>query len=196
MNHYLLDLAIEDEALGLSYKKSSYDLPILKQLLSEINIQNNLNLRYLAQLDLLKIENINHIIIKYIYEFESSHIKAILLKQLFMGNDFEKIDIAIKLYNDFKQSKDYISEIDLPAPNHIISIYDNLFSNLNSKSDKEKIQILFTNPRDLYYLPLTVKLLSKIKSNIMRFPLPVTEPAPWKAHPASRALACSSSHGP
>ena len=32
MNNYILDLAIEDEALGFSYRKSSYDLQILKQL--------------------------------------------------------------------------------------------------------------------------------------------------------------------
>jgi len=164
MNNYLLDLAIEDEALGISYRKCSYDNEILKQLLSEINIQNNLKLKYLAQLDLLKIDNINHLIIKYIYEFKSSHIKAILLKQLFLGDDFEKVDIAVKLYNEFKESKEYISEINESAPNHIITIYDNLLSNLTSKTDKDKLQVIFTNPRDLYYLPLTIKSLSKSKN--------------------------------
>ena len=165
MNNYILDLAIEDEALGISYKKNPYDRELLKQLLSEINLQNNTNYRYLAQLDILIIENINHIIIKYIHEFKSSHIKAILLKQLFYGNDYEKIDIAIKLYNEFKESKDYISDISYPAPNHIITIYDNLLSNLSNKTDKEKISCIFDNPRDLYYLPLTVKQLTKIKNN-------------------------------
>ena len=80
MDNYILDLAIEDEALGISYIKNSYDKSILKQLLSEINQQNNTNYKYLAQLDILIIKNINHIIMKYIYEFKSSHIKAILLK--------------------------------------------------------------------------------------------------------------------
>ena len=41
MDNYILDLAIEDEALGISYIKNSYDKSILKQLLSEINQQNN-----------------------------------------------------------------------------------------------------------------------------------------------------------
>ena len=58
-DNYLLDLAIEDEAMGFSYYKSSYDKNIFKQLIEEVNIQNNINLKYLAQFDFLKIENIN-----------------------------------------------------------------------------------------------------------------------------------------
>lgn len=165
MDNYILDLAIEDEALGISYIKNSYDKSILKQLLSEINQQNNTNYKYLAQLDILIIKNINHIIMKYIYEFKSSHIKAILLKQLFYGDDYEKIDIAIKLYNEFKESNEYVSNINYSAPTHITIIYDNLLSNINNKMDKEKISFLISNPRDVYYLPLTVKALSKIKNN-------------------------------
>ena len=164
MNNYILDLAIEDEVLGISYRKNSYDKEILKQLLSEINLQNNTNYRYLAQLDILVIQNINHIIVKYINEFKSSHIKAILLKQLFYGDDYEKIDIAVQLYNEFKNSCDYAPDINYPAPSHIVTIYDNLFSNLSNKTDKEKIVSIFENPRDLYYLPLTVKVLSKMKN--------------------------------
>lgn len=168
MNNYLLDLAIEDEALGISYKKSTYDLQILKQLLAEINMQKNLNLKYLAQLDLLKIDNINHIIMKYLYDFKSSHIKAILLKQLFLGNDFEKVEIAIKLYNEFRNSIDYISEVNYSAPNHIVTIYDNLLSSLVTKADKEKIVTLFQSPRDMFYLPLTIKILSKSKNEVIK----------------------------
>ena len=36
-DNYLLDLAIEDEAMGFSYHKNSYDKNIFKQLISEVN---------------------------------------------------------------------------------------------------------------------------------------------------------------
>ena len=35
MNNYILDLAIDDEALGISYKKNPNDRELLKQLLSQ-----------------------------------------------------------------------------------------------------------------------------------------------------------------
>lgn len=164
-DNFLLDLAIEDEITGVSYFKNSYDKQLLKQLLFEINSQHGTNYRYLAQLDFIKMENINHIIIKYLDEFKSEHIKVILLKQLFLGNDFEKEDLTIKYYNKFKESKEYISEIGEPAPNKIITIYDNLFSNFSSKKDKIKLLDIIKNPRDAYYLPLTVKMLSLLKND-------------------------------
>jgi len=162
-NNFLLDLAIEDEITGVSYIKNNYDKQLLKQLFFEINSQNHSNFRYVAQLDLLKIENINHIIIKYIYEFNSEHIRVILLKQLFYGDDFQKEDIAIKCYDTFKNSKEYISDIGEPSPSIICIIYDNLFSNFSSKTEKMKLLHIIKNPRDAYYLPLTLKMMSQLK---------------------------------
>ena len=46
-DNYLLDLAIEDEAMGFSYYKNSYDKNIFKQLIIEVNNQNNTNIKYL-----------------------------------------------------------------------------------------------------------------------------------------------------
>lgn len=163
-DNFLLDLAIEDEVTGISYFKNSYDKQLLKQLFFEINNQNGTNYRYVAQLDFLKIDNINHIIMKYIDEFNSEHIRVILVKQLFLGDDFEKEDLAIKYYNKFKESKEYISEIGEPSPRKIVTIYDNLFSSFCSKKEKVKLLEIIKNPRDAYYLPLTMKMLTLLKT--------------------------------
>lgn len=167
-DNYILDLAIEDEIMGISYYKSSYDKPIIKQLMEDINIHKNTNYRYLAQLDILKIDDINDIIIKYIDEFQSSHIKVILLKQLVLGQYDKKEDLAINLYNDFKKSKYYISDIGESSCHHIYNIYDNILSNFNYKKDKIKLLCVIKNPRDAFYLPLTLKMMAQLKIDEMK----------------------------
>lgn len=65
------------------------------------------------------------------------------------------------MYYHFKQSVRYISPPDSPGPLHIMGAYDNAFLKLKSKKLVDELMILMHSLRDVFYLPLTTKMIAK-----------------------------------
>ena len=159
----VLQDSIEREKKGIDYIYSEQDKLILKKMLSEVNALLNTNLQYLAELDLLNIVGVGKIYINWIDKFSSETIKSILLYQIVLEKVKDSDLIAIRLYNSFKASNEYIAPKGMPSPAHIYVRYDNVFSTLKSKRIQDELLNLMKNPRDAFYLPFTLKMLAAKK---------------------------------
>lgn len=159
----ILQDSIEREKKGIDYIYSEQDKVILKEMLSEVNALLNTNLQYLAELALLNIMGAGKVYINWIDRFSSETIKSILLSQIVLENVKDSDLIAIRLYNAFKASNEYIAPKGMPSPAHIYVRYDNVFSKLKSKRIQDELLNLMKNPRDAFYLPLTLKMLASKK---------------------------------
>ena len=155
--------SIEREKKGIEYIYSMQDKILLKELLTEVNSCLNTNLQYLAELDLLNIVGAGKIYVKWIDKFSSETIKSILLCQIALDKVKDSDLLAIQLYNKFKASNEYIAPKGTPAPAHIYTRYDNVFSKLKSKRIQNELLNLMKNPRDAFYLPFTMKTLASKK---------------------------------
>lgn len=151
---------IEREKAGQDFVCPVEDRPTLLQMLNEINAKCNANINYLAELDALHVIGAGEIICNYIDKFTSESVKAYLIPQL----TFDKIKncdiIILQMYLHFRESKEYISEPEKPSPSHICSRYDNAFYKLKSKRIVTSLLGILHSPRDLFYLPLTAKMLA------------------------------------
>ena len=63
----------------------------------------------------------------------------------------------------FKSSDEYISAPNKPTPAHIYVRYDNAFNSLKPRKIKNELIKLAYNPRDAFYLPLTIRMLASWK---------------------------------
>ena len=71
--------------------------------------------------------------------------------------------LLLQLYKHFEASPAYISGVGKPAPAHIYARYDNAFRRLKSKAIKDELTELVSNPRNAFYLPLTIRMLASWK---------------------------------
>ena len=154
---------IEREKAGISYWCGEEDKKLLNSMLSEINEQFGLNLQYLAELDAFYVEGSGEIISHYIHRFMSESVKGYLLYQMVTDNIKDCDKLILELYMGFKSSSEYISAPNIPAPAHIYVRYDNAISRLKPKRLKNTLIQLAHNPRDVVYLPLSMKMLASWK---------------------------------
>ena len=156
----VLEDSIKNEKAGKDYYYSDSDKQILLEMTKEINAQLGTSIQYLAEIDAFDLKNSGNIMASYITKFSSESVKCFLIPQM-VKDRVENCDrIVLQSYLNFKESNEYISLPGLPAPAHIYVRYDNAFRTLKSKRIKNDLVKLMSSPRDAFYLPFTLKLLS------------------------------------
>lgn len=160
--------AIKQEAIGKLYNYGDEDKKLLEIMCSEIRSVTAVHLQHLAELDYLHIKGSGSTISKYIAIFRSETVRAVLMSQLVLERVNDCDLIALSLYKHFKQSNSYISKPGEPSSAHIYTRYDDAFRRLKPKRIKKELFDLINNPRDAFYLPYTVRLLSSWKIPSMK----------------------------
>ena len=155
--------SIEREKKGLSYICPKEDKKLLRKLLREINRYAGTHFHYLAELDAFRIQGAGSIVAEYITEFSSESVKGFLIPKMVSDKIKDCDKLVYQLYMQFKASDEYIAKPGEPAPAHIYVAYDNAFRRLKPKKLKKELVELAHNPRDSFYLPLTMRMLASWK---------------------------------
>ena len=164
IDRVLLD-NIESEEKFESFIYNIEDKKIVSLMLKEINETHNKQYCYLSELLFEKTMAMGDIVLKYIWKIKSVSTKGYLVPLILVDKKIENKDsIFLELYKEFKNSDEYISLPGCPAPAHIYVRYDNAFSSIPLKNVVDDIVLLLNNPRDAFYLPLTLQKLSKKKN--------------------------------
>ena len=86
-----------------------------------------------------------------------------MLHHLVNDHISEAAEIVLNLYLGFRNSNRFVSKSGAPAPPSITTNYDNAFWRLKPKRLKQQLFDIISDPRDAYYLPLTVGMLASWK---------------------------------
>lgn len=162
INSTLLKKNIEDELAYKDFVFCDSDKIIAQEMIQEINTLGY-NFKYIAEIEAYEIPGSGKIISKYINQFSSETTRAYLLYHLVADKIEKCAEYIFQLYLHFKSSDEYISQKNQPASAHIYVRYDNAFKILKPKRLKEELLRLVHNPRDAFYLPLTMRMLSSWK---------------------------------
>lgn len=155
---------IEQEKAGIDFTCSEKDRNTLRKMLEDINTFNHSNYQYLAEVVLLDMSHSRSIIADYITKFDSETVRAYLVPHIVSKSVKNCDKFILDLYLHFKKSDEYLPKIDDNSPAHIYARYDNAFKQLKSKKIENELSQLVDNPLDVFYLPLTVRMLSKWKN--------------------------------
>ena len=164
VNRKLLLDSIEKEKRGTEYCYGKNDKELLKLLFNDINNTLGTNISYLAEVDAFVIPNSGPIIARYIKKFESESVRGYLIPKIAHDKVEDCDTIILDSYLHFKRSNEYIPDQGKPAPAHIYVRYDNAFARIKPRTIKKELLQLARNPRDAFYLPLTVRMLSSWKT--------------------------------
>lgn len=159
-NNILLSYLIDQEKKGREYVTSDADKELLKDLMMKISLSTREDIQYLAQLDNLSIHGIGKIVEEYIESFESEFVKSCLLDFLVTDKTKDCDKLIYQLYLQFKETDSYLSPTGKSAPLGIIVRYDNAFKRLKPKKLKYELCSLAHYPRDVFYLPLTIRMIA------------------------------------
>ena len=163
---WTLEDLILSEKEGRRYSCSCEDRITLNCMFKEINIRLGTDIHYLAELDYYYYYGIGDILIKYIDLFVSEEVRAYLLPQLVVNKVENCANEIVRLYNHFKTSNVYSSnDEDVTIP--IYYRYDDSFKHLRSRKIKRQLLEFAYNPRDVFYLRDTIKMLSSWKIDEM-----------------------------
>ncbi len=155
--------SIENEKAGIEYCYSNDDREILHEMFREINEERGISIRYLAEVDAFNIHGTGEIMARYITKFSSDSVRSMLIPQLVSDKIKDCDKLLLRLYLNFKESDEYISLPGVPSPAHITVRYDNAFKALKPKRLKEDLVKLAYSPRDVHYLPFTMRMLASWK---------------------------------
>lgn len=156
----ILTDSIEREKKGIDYCCSERDRLLLNELFDKINALTGTDIKYLAEIDALRIHGSGEIIADYITRFSSESIKSYFIPQLIFNKIKDCDKLILQLYLHFRTSSEYISDPGFPAPSNIYVRYDNAFRTLKPKRLKKELVKLVYSPRDVFYLPFTTKMLA------------------------------------
>ena len=140
----------------------------MHELFSEINQYTGRNIQYLAEIDALDICGAGKIYAKYITKFSSESVKGYLIPQIVADRVKDSDRLLLQLYRGFKQSEEYIAKPGESSPAHIYVRYDNAFKRLKPRRLANDLMEFAYNPRDAFYLPFTMRMLSSWKIEEMR----------------------------
>ena len=152
--------SIEREKNGTDYICPETDKALLHELLNEINSHAGTDFQYLAELDAFNIPGSGQIVARYITGFSSETVRGFLIPQIVADRVTDCDKQILQLYLHFKSSDEYISKPGCPAPAHIYVRYDDAFRKLKPKRLAEDLLKLAGDPRDAFYLPLTMRMLA------------------------------------
>lgn len=156
----VLNELISREIAGIDYLCPNEDRNTLLDLFKEINFKCNTNIKYLAELDTFHISGAGEIVACYIDKFTSQSIKAYLIPHLIFDKIKDCDMIILKMYENFRQSAEFVSKPGDSSPTHISSRYDGAFYKMKSKRIINELVDVVSCPRDAFYLPLTIKMLA------------------------------------
>jgi hypothetical protein len=159
----MLNDAICDEIAGVDYTYNEHDKEILKKMFAEINLQTGSEYNYLAEVAELAMRGAGSIMAQYVDLFDSESIRCYLIPHIVSDGVRCSMEIVLQSYLRFRTSKEYISKAGEPSPAHIYVRYDNAFKSLKPKRLAAELYAIVKEPRDAYYLPLTVRMLSSWK---------------------------------
>lgn len=163
MKSVLLQELIKREMHQTDFIYNDDDRAILSRMFDDLNSKTGANYHYLAEIAFQLAPNIGTIILPYFDLFHSESVRAYLVPQLV----FDKIpscdSVIYNGYLRFKQSSFYIPEKGKAAPTHICTRYDQAFKTLKPKKLKDELGQLANHPRDIVYLPFTMKMLASWK---------------------------------
>lgn len=162
-NNAMLNKSITCEQKGTDYFYPAEDRELLCIMFDEINQKTGSDIHYLAEIDSLIIPRSGEIVNKYITKFSSESVKGYLIQQMVADRIMDCDDLILQLYLQFKRSKEYVAEPGQPSPAHIYVRYDNAFNVLKSRRIEKELIDVVRNPRDAFYLPLTVCMLASWK---------------------------------
>lgn len=160
MHEAVLRDAIQKEIRGEDYLYTAQDKVLLGKMFAEINRSLGTHIRYLAEMDAFIYHGSGEIVARYIKQFETEGVRAILLAQIIADKIPDCDLLTYELYMHFKCSDSYISQPFKPSPLHITGSYDNAFRRLNPRRLKAELLELARSPRDAEYLPLTMRKLA------------------------------------
>lgn len=163
----ILNDAIRDEIAGVDYTYDEHDKEILKKMFAEINLQTGSKYNYLAEVAELAMHGTGSIMAQYIDSFDSESIRGYLIPHIVSDRVCCSMEIVLRSYLHFRASKEFISKAGEPSPAHIYVRYDNAFKSLKPKRLATELYAIVKEPRDAYYLPLTVLMLSSWKISDM-----------------------------
>lgn len=159
----LLKDSIKAEKAGKEFIINKNDKNLIYQLLKELRKKTNVNYKYLSEIAYYKVEGAGEVVEKYIREFEDEEIKAALVHHLVDDHISEAAELILNLYLGFRSSNRFVSQPEVSAPLSITTNYDNAFWRLKPKKLRQQLFDIISNPRDAYYLPLTVGMLASWK---------------------------------
>ena len=159
----ILSVMIEQEKSGEAYVCPNEDRVTVDEIFEKINDTLGTDIHYIAEIDNRIVPGSGRIISDYIHRIKSSGIRAFFILQMVYDKTDNAAEKILKLYMDFKSSGDYISLPVKSDPAHIYVRFDNAFNRLKSRRIKYQLAELLRNPRDLFYLPFTARLLAKWK---------------------------------
>jgi hypothetical protein len=155
---------IKDERKGkLGYGFS--DKKILNEMTEEINKRLGTNIHYLTEIDSYNIHGAGAIMLNYIERYKSETIKAYMIHQFVDDRIPNCAQMVVDLYREFRSTEEYIPGPGESSPAHIYVRYDNAFKRLKPRYLKEEFIDLISNPRDAFYLPLTVRMVASWKDS-------------------------------
>ncbi len=154
---------IKDEINGVDYLCPEEDRRLLEKMFDEINSACGIRVRFLAEIDAFDINGSGAIMAKYIDNIQSESVRCYLLPQIVSDKVADSASLILKSYLHFKESDEYISLPNEPGSAHIYVRYDNAFRKLKPKAIKSELVKLAYYPRDAFYLPFTMRMLSSWK---------------------------------
>lgn len=135
----------------------------MDNLLQEVNEYSGTSLRFLAEIDAFRVKGAGKIFARYITKFTSESVRSYLIPQI-VSDKVEDCDkLILRMYMHFKASNEYLSIPGVATPAHIYVRYDNAFKTLKPKRIKNDLVQLAHNPRDVFYLPFTMRMLASWK---------------------------------
>lgn len=164
----LLQRGIADEIAYRDFIFNDEDYRLLQTMIAEINALGY-DVHYLAEIEEFRLPKSGEIIKKYINEYISEATRAYLIPQMVIDKVDDCAKLVLDLYLHFKDSDEYISKPEKPAPAHIYVRYDNAFKRLKPKRLKNQLIKLVSNPRDAFYLPFTVRMLASWKQEDIKY---------------------------
>lgn len=161
-NKIIID-SIEREIRGIDYQCPTKDQSLLVELFKEISRYTGIQVRFLAEIDLLEIKGAGTIIDQYITAFSSESVKAYLIPHMVLDKVSDCDKKVLALYLGFKTSSEYVLPLTQLSPAHICVRYDAALRKLRPKRLTIELGELICNPRDAFNLPFTVRMLSSWK---------------------------------
>ena len=158
---------IDDELAKIDYVYDEADGKTLHEMFEKISCQCGVSYHYLSEIANILTPNASKIVLEFFDRFQSEGVRAFLLPQLLYdyGKSFPDPKIILNGYLRFKQSPVYISEKGKSSPAYIYARYDNALKKMKPKKIKTGLEALVACPRDVIYLPLTMRMLASWKSS-------------------------------
>jgi hypothetical protein len=136
-------------------------------MIDTINEYCGTDIHFLAEIDAYNISGSGIIMVQYLDQFQSESIRSYLIPQIVSDRVKDCARIVLSSYLHFRNSSEYISAPNKPAPAHIYTRYDNAFRDLKPKKLKDDLLSLAYNPRDAFYLPFTMRMLASWKIPVL-----------------------------